>query len=466
MEMNRVSKLLSKAKNEAMEHPVKKVIFPLLILCLGIMARIWWIRTIPTDQLYDFDAYYRIAKNIFDGKGFTYEGQPIAFQGMFYSWSLGMIFKVLGTASVALAKWLNVIYSGLTILLSWQIALKLVETNEKRDTLALIAMAIVAFLPHHIAYCNTTGTETLMALLLALLIYVQIIFRDTWLRIVVLGILTGICALTKPFYMAYPIILGLSEWIMVKDLKRAVLKGVVIWGIMALVIAPWTVRNYNAFGRFIPISYNSGFNLYINNNPNNIHGGWMSFDDLYKTPELQEKIDMHLENGNKSIKLASDIELDFKPMATEWIKAHPLEFMKLGLIRIHSTYFNGAWDIDAWTMNQLSQKPTELTQTELGRNFNAFRALNDILLGTLSGFSLIFILLGIPAVLKAMFTRFTLRPAAVIPFMNLAFPSLVFFVYEGQPRYNHSLLFLMVIVFVISAAKIIDLYQFFDESNQ
>jgi hypothetical protein len=441
------------------QKPVMRIIVPSLVIILGVWARIWWIRTIPTEQLYDFDAYYRIAKNIYDGKGFTYEGAPIAFQGMFYSWSLGLFFKLVGSASIALAKWLNIFYSLMTILLTWGIVYQFTKGRDQNEKIALVAMAFVSFLPHHIAYCNTTGTEVIMAFLLAFLIYVQCAMNRSWQRLVILGILTGICALTKPFYMAYPVILGLSDWITTKNFKKSVTGGLLIWLVMAAVIAPWTLRNYRAFGRFIPISYNSGFNLYINNNQNNIHGGWMSFDDLYKTPELQEKIDKHLENGSKSVKLASDIELDFKPEAVKWIKENPMAFIKLGVIRIHSTYFNGSWDIDSWTMNQLSEKPTDLTAVEVGRNFNAFRAVNDILLSILSGFSFIFVLLGIPKILKAVFIRKqVLSISSVILFMNLAFPSLVFFVYEGQPRYNQSILFLMIIACVLMVEKMTHVY--------
>jgi len=457
--MNFVQHTINNFTKEIKASPVKRAIMPLVILLLGLMARVWWIRTIPTDQLYDFDAYFRIAENIYLGKGFTYEGHPIAFQGMFYSWSLGILFKMFGTASVALAKWINIVYSLLTLVLVWRIVLKMTQSSERSDGLALTSMAVASFLPSHIAYCNATGTETLMALLLALLIWVQASDLNAKFKYPLLGVLTGICALTKPFYMAFPVIIAICEWMKEKDLKLTLLRGFIVYIIMAAVIAPWTIRNYNAFGRFIPVSYNSGFNLYINNNPNNVHGGWMSFDDLYKTPEIEAIIEEHLEGGNKSIKLASDIEVDLKPHAVNWITNNPMEFAKLGLIRVHSTYFNGAWDVDAWTMNKLAEKPSNLTAKEIERNRNTFRAVNDILLGILSGFSLMFIIVGIPAVIKSVFSfKKTLDPGIGIMFMHLAFPSLVFFVYEGQPRYNHSLLFIMIMVFVISVDQVVSLY--------
>ena len=37
---------------------------------------------------------------------------------------------------------------------------------------------------------------------------------------------------------------------------------------MALVLAPWTIRNYLLLGGLVPLTTNVGVNLYIGNNPN------------------------------------------------------------------------------------------------------------------------------------------------------------------------------------------------------
>ncbi len=427
-----------------------------LILLLGGWIRYWWIVTIPTEQLYDFSTYYDVAVNVATGKGFTFLDQPIAFQGMLYSFMLGHFFKLMGTTSVISAKSLNIVLGMGTVILSYLIMCKLTA----RKGLRYAVLLITSFMPHLVAYTNTLGTETMMSTLLAGVIYLQLHGGDKRWRLPLIGILTGLCALTKPFYMAYPVVIALGQWLSGKQYKTILRDAGVVLAIMVVMIAPWTVRNYQAYGRFIPVSYNSGFVMYLNNNANNIHGGWMSLDTIHKTPDLQKKIDQHLEYGNKSVKLASDIELDFKKEAQAWIVNNPWEFGKLGVIRVHSTFFNGAWDVDSWTMNGIRSLDTGHTEIELSRSLNAFRAWNDIFYGILTAFGAVFVFLNVPRVLQCLFSfKHTMREWITIPLLNLAFPVVVYFVYEGQPRYGVHLIFLFIIVFVLQSSILLETFR-------
>ena len=40
--------------------------------------------------------------------------------------------------------------------------------------------------------------------------------------------------------------------------------------VVAVLIAPWTVRNYEVFGQLVPISANAGANLWMGNNPDSV----------------------------------------------------------------------------------------------------------------------------------------------------------------------------------------------------
>lgn len=416
----------------------------LVLSMIGLYLRIHMIQSIPTTQLYDFSTYYEIADNLYHNLGYTFRGYPIAFQGMGYSTLLGYWFKFMGDSSEITAKWLNIIMSMGTIYLVYYILHKI--TNNK--LIIMLSTITVIFLPHHIAYCNTIGTEVMSAFILAGVIAIQVTEFNWKFKYPVLGIAVGLMALTKPFFLAYPLLLALIEWLKEKDWKESLKLLAIVTVMMMMLIAPWTIRNYKKFDRFIPISYNSGFNLYINNNENNVHGGWQSFDDIYKTPDLQEKIDKHLNNPLGSVKIASDIELDFKPEAQKWIKENPIEFLKLGLIRVHSTYFNGAWDIEYWAMNdyrmeQLEEHPEK--DKEISRHFNFMKSVYDILLYIISGFGLMFIVLNFKDIIVGIFSKQKINLLTSIIFLNLSYISLVYFVYEGQPRYNFIVLFLLII---------------------
>ena len=49
--------------------------------------------------------------------------------------------------------------------------------------------------------------------------------------------------------------------------RRAAGEALVVGAVSLLVVAPWTVRNWRRFGRFVLISTNGGLNLWIGNNP-------------------------------------------------------------------------------------------------------------------------------------------------------------------------------------------------------
>lgn len=416
----------------------------LLLSLIGLWMRIYVINHIPTTQLYDFSTYYEVADNVFKDLGFTFRGYPIAFQGMGYSTLLGYWFKLFNDNSEICAKWLNIVMSMGTVYLVYYIMHRLSESRWLR----LFVTIFVIFLPHHIAYVNTIGTEVMSAFILALVIAVQVTPFKWQYKYPILGLITGLMALTKPFFMAYPLLLAMVVWLKDKDYKETLKLLVISTVVMMMVIAPWSYRNYKRFNRFIPISYNSGFNLYINNNENNVHGGWQSFDDIYKTPELEEKINKHLNNPLKSVKIASDIELDFKPEAKKWISENPTEFLKLGLIRVHSTYFNGAWDIEYWAMNDyredlLEENPQD--EKQIARHFNFMKSFYDICLYIITGLGLMYIIMNFKDIILAIFAmKKKINTLTAIVFLNLSYISLVYFVYEGQPRYNFIVLFLLI----------------------
>lgn len=434
-------------------------ILMLLLSMVGLFLRLNVINNIPTTQLYDFSTYYEVADNVFRGMGFTFKGFPIAFQGMGYSTILGVWFKIFNESSELLAKNLNVILSMATIYMFYY----MMHQITKNKLLIMLSTIAVIFMPQHIMYVNAVGSEVLSVFLLVAVITLQVTKFNWKIKYPVLGVAVAILSLTKPFFIAYPLVLAMCEWLKEKDYKETLKLLAVVSVVMLIVISPWTYRNYKKFDRLIPISYNSGFNLYINNNEHNVHGGWQSFEDIYTTPELQEKIDVHLDiplyNISDRVKVASDIELDFKPAAKKWIIENPIEFLKLGVIRIHSTYFYGAWDIENWTMNDYREELLEeegVDEYKVTRQFNFMKSINDMCLLIVSVLGLLYIILHFKDIIVGIFKKSDkIDLFKSITFLNLSFVSLVYFVYEGQPRYNFLVLFLLI----MAASEILTTYK-------
>ncbi|GAU75754.1 glycosyltransferase family 39 protein [Fusibacter sp. 3D3] len=432
----------------------RTVILLSLFLLVGLCLRLTFVLTIPTQQMFDFETYQQLAVNIATGQGYTLGGYPVAWQGMLYSTGLGVIYKILGNTSEIIPKVINVFLSEMTIVFVYMIMRRIYN----KPWAVWISVFLMTFMPHQIMYCNVIGTEIITAFFLSAAICLSLCRVKMIYKVLGLGVLCGFLSLSKPFFLAYPMILAIAHYMMTHKWKQSLLYFASVYVVMMLVILPWSLRNLEKYDRWIPVSYNSGFNLYINNNAQNVHGGWMDYREIEKPYALEQAIEAEVQSHGASVKTSPNLEVLLKPYAVDYIKAHPIEFFKLGVIRIHATYFNGAWDLDAWTMNEISydqlatvlpsfKDVDEFTYT---RFMNFFRALSDIVLGIISGFGVVFVFMNIFRMVKSLYNqKLNLESFVVIPVINLAFVSMVFFVYEGQPRYNFIVLFLLIITFAI-----------------
>ena len=444
-----------KIQNKMNINPIG-LLYSIILFIIGIKLRIWWINNVPTTQIYDFQTYQELATNIFLRVGFVLDGQPVAFQGMAYPTVLGYVYRFMGNAKEMTAKNFNVILSALTMIIIYLTLIKLTT----RQLVIYTAFTMVALLPNYIAYNNVIGTEVFITFILSVIVLLQVYEFDNRIRLPLLGLFIGGAALTKPFFMAYPAVVAVIFWLKEKDLKRTLISFAAIFLIMSLIIAPWTYRNYQKFGRLIPVSYNSGYVFYLNNNAYNTNGAWMPIKDAYASPELQKQIDQILENGKRSEKVAHELEVVFKPEANKWIRENPREFIKLGFIRLKGTFFSGSWDIDTCTMND--KRPLEANlkiwtkeqRIEHERQTNFTKGLRDMVVHLLSSFGFLFVLINAKDILLGLFSKTRSLPyERTIPVINSAFFILIYFIFEGQARYN----FPVLMFFAISTALCLDL---------
>ncbi|HBQ25973.1 MAG TPA: hypothetical protein DD791_06235 [Syntrophomonas sp.] len=418
------------------------------ITVFAIAIRFWFINHIPTVQVFDFKTYHEIASNIYNHQGHSLWGQPVAWQGMGYSTALGLFYMLLGNDSIHIAKLFNCILSIFSLPLMFLIFRKL----SSNKVVVCGAYTLVALLPNFIAYNNVVGTEVFFTFLFALIIFLQLYSFNNWVRYPLLGIAIGLSALTKPFFLAYPLVVGLYIWLKNKDGRETLALVLTVSILMTMVVSPWTLRNFHKYGSFIPISYNSGYVLYVNNNAYNVTGAWMPLEKIPASPQLQKQIEAELAENQGSEKLAPHLDKVLKPAAKQWIKDNPGGFARLGLLRIKQTFFSGAWDVKSWTMNEMA-KTEQVSPMRFQRNLNAFYAVADILVYILSSAGILYLLLNIKPLLLGLFTRRRLSDAILIPSLNMAFFLAIYFVFEGQARYNYPLLFLFIICMFIIGQK-------------
>lgn len=442
-------------------------IYFVLITILGILARVMYVYKLPCEPISDFDKYQTIATNIFMGKGHYYLGKPTAFQPMGYPFTLGYFYKLMGSNDIFLGKLLNVLLSSLTLIIILFILLKLFN-----DTLTIyLSYTIITFIPNYIAYNNVLGSEVLVTFLLSIIIYLQLCDFNYKIRYILIGIFIGLAALTKPFFLLYPLMVSIIQWLKNKDIKDTIKLFSFSFIFMCLIVAPWSYRNYKKFNLFIPISYNGGYVLFINNNSNNKTGAWMPVADIDVSYDFQKKLidnnftyrDYSKDEINQ-VMLNPQLDKIFKAEAKRWILSNPIKFSKLGVIRFKNTFLNGAGDINQWTINS-----KDINKYSILLKSRSIQSIFDKFIFILSLFGFLHIIYNVKNIVVSIFKRKSkIEYVTSILFLNIAYFVLICFVFEGQQRYNFPILFLLSICTAMYIEKSINLIkrkEIYYESN-
>jgi hypothetical protein len=138
-----------------------------------------------------------------------------------------------------------------------------------------------AVLPSVMFWCTRWVWETsLAALLLAVIFWLTLQLEEAeglraWVGF---GLLWGVAALTNTSLLAFLPASGLWVWQRRWKSRKPSLAGVVLASLFFVAtIAPWLVRNYETFGRFIFIRSNFGAELRLGNGPG-ANGMWMQWN--------------------------------------------------------------------------------------------------------------------------------------------------------------------------------------------
>ena len=349
---------------------------------------------------------------------------------------------MVNDCSVFSAKVFNVICSVCTLPFIYFIFDKVF----KKKSVLWLCFIVFAFMPNNLIYTNVLGSEILSVLLFSIIICMNLYMTEKnkiW-NFGVQGILVGLLSLVKPFFMAFPIVLIFIYFIKEKQIKKLCVTGVsLIVGFM-IILVPSTIKNYNAFGKAFPISYNGGYTLYINNNSENVRGTWMNAFKVPATEEFKQKLadvgfiyDVdHITEKTQNLRNAYSGDI-FKDEAVKWIISHPGEFFTLGCLRIVNVFFDGAADVLLWGFEDFSNMTIQDN-----RVFKVFLGFADTIMYVISASFIFVLVLNI----KSIFLKKT-DISVLLTVWSMLFFYAVYFVIEGQARYNFHTIFLMLICF-------------------
>lgn len=286
-----------------------RVVHPALvgIVALAIIARVgsalYQGDTVsPLPGIYDQISYDALARRVLTGYGFTFPvdwwpatraGEPTAHWSFLYTLYLAAVYALFGPHPLVARLIQAVVASILQPWLSYRIGRRLFGTR-----IGVVAAALSAVYPYFVYYASALMTETfyILAILWSLDLATGSIrslverppvlprsrtaiigTKRPW---ILLGLALGVAALLRqlillfvPFLFIWIVWIAISQrsmrWAVgtINLLKPAATGLLVSVLVLFAMIVPWTVRNYEAFGRFVPLNTNSGYAFFWGNHP-------------------------------------------------------------------------------------------------------------------------------------------------------------------------------------------------------
>ncbi len=284
------------------------------------------------------------------------KGEYSAFRAPGYPLALASLYALFGR-NYLLNGILQIASSLATCVLVYFVAMRC--TLSERN--ALLACAAFCLLPIQWYYCAIFASEPLAGFLSIATVYALLLAVPdgqepvgnssyTWLAIA--GIANGLSMLVRP--IALLVIPTLAVMLVVQHsfrFRRVVVGVLVFFMAHALVVAPWTIRNYVRFDRLALVSSNGGSTFWGANNPvvadraNHEWGSWISTNFA---GDVKKREVLVLENEIDRDKMEYRLGLRFLTEHPEQI-GNLLLGKCLGLFRVFPTSNNQrfAWIIGA-----------------------------------------------------------------------------------------------------------------------
>jgi hypothetical protein len=304
-----------------------------IVMLIALSALIGEILAIRPPNIYGEP--YLVAKNILAGLGFTFTYPitqltgPTCYVTPLYTYlQAGILYLGLGERGIQVV---NILF-----LQAGCYALYVFFRRFTTPILALVIFAAVSFyVPFWIlAYSLEPNSLNLLLVVLSVICLYDLAKTPTRKGWIILGVLFGIQLLLRP-----DILIGVAlftPWLVIarKSHSKETVKGLVMSLLIALaMVAPWTIRNYVTFHKFVLVSANSGMNLYEGNN-------YVATGEFSENPATEES-----RREFQAIQAYSQshdqIEVDQYrlQLAKQWMLSHPMEVIALDAKKVWYHWF-------------------------------------------------------------------------------------------------------------------------------
>jgi len=300
-----------------------------LIVLLALVLRLAWSFYADVDPRYvwrfDMSIYDYQTEQLADGNGYIdYWDKPSAHWPPGYPMTLAPLYFLFDDNPVA-ARMLNVVLGSATVVLLYLLGSRLFDRR-----VGLTAALLLALFPNQVFFASLTMTEilftTLLVLILLLTVYLMLGQRapPLW-QVGLTGALIGYAALVRGeglLLIAFILSALLLRW---RSWRRVLTYAAVLLVGMAVIIAPWTVRNVVRMKSLILISTSGAETLWIGHHAG-ADGRITGFDVGFRYEPLP--------NPEREVKI-NDVALD---EALSFIRHHPGEDLKLIPSKLYFLY--------------------------------------------------------------------------------------------------------------------------------
>ena len=224
------------------------------VIFLGLRAAL--VFSIPV-EINSSDAGWFLQRglSIARGEGYAEGGYPTAYWPVGYPGFLGVLFYLFGQDQFV-GQGANLLMAAATFFLQLELARRIFNS----EAAARLGVLLLTIYPNHVGYTAFTLTEIYFTFLLLLGIYLYLV-RHGWIWVFVSGLVFGLATLTKPQVIFLPGMLVLLQLLyrgQKTNLRDDLMKGFIIYLMMAALLVPWAVRNSHVFGQMVLISTNGG----------------------------------------------------------------------------------------------------------------------------------------------------------------------------------------------------------------
>jgi len=308
-----------------MKTSVARLLAILMIigLALRLATGIWWQAQLGEGIKFGFGdsaTYWELAKTIAFGLPYEYgpDGAQI-FRTPGYPTLLSPIFLMTGNeTSVLYGRAVSAVFGTLTIAVLFWLGRELFGTRA-----GLLAGAIATFYPGAVAMGALVLTEATFGFMMSLQLAIwvaasqeQSTRRSIGLAIFA-GFIAGFATMLRPSWLLFTPFAILAALIASRARIRHLSLGIAMMLGLALIMAPWCIRNARLTGHFVPTTLQVGASLYDGLNPNATGASDMAFVEKIANEERQSNVESSTDES-----FEYRLDRRFRTAALDWANSH------------------------------------------------------------------------------------------------------------------------------------------------